>query len=135
MAGPSPAPVLDRAILDRLHATLGTERARAVVALVRCEMHRRVDAILRGIDMPPRVAREADALGAAARSVGLVALGAAADHLAAAARQGHGDALVEAIEALARAVREAQGALGEAGYSATSDSPAAGPSPQDARLR
>ncbi len=131
----SPTPVLNRATLDRLRATLGDDRAQALVCLFRGEMHRRVDAILRGIDVPPMVAREADALAGAARSVGLVALGASAEQLTEAARQGHTDALVHATDALLRGVHEALAALRDAGYSPTSDSPAADPSPQDARLR
>jgi HPt (histidine-containing phosphotransfer) domain-containing protein len=126
---------LNRTTLDGLRAALGDDRAQALVSLFRGEMHRRVDAILRGIDAPPMVVREADALAGAARSVGLVALGAAAERLTEAARQGHSDAVVDATDALLLAVHEALAALREAGYSATPDSPATDPSPQDARLR
>ncbi len=136
MPMPHPStPVLDRATLERLRASLGTERAQALVSLFRGEMHRRVDAILRGIDAPPLVASEADALAGAARSVGLAALGASADRLIAAARQGHTNGIVEATDGLLRAVHEALAALRNAGYSATSESAAASPSPQDTRLR
>lgn len=131
----SPHPVLNRATLDTLRATLGDDRAQALVCLFRGEVHRRVDAILRGIDMPPMVASEADALAGAARSIGLEALGASAETLTEVARQGHTDAIVDATDALLRAVHDALAALRDAGYSPTSDSPATDPSPQDARLR
>jgi HPt (histidine-containing phosphotransfer) domain-containing protein len=127
--------MLDRATLERLRTALGTERAQALASLFRGEMHRRVDAILRRIDTPPLLAIEADALAGAARSIGLVALGASAERLVAAARQGHGDAIVSAIDGLRHAVHEALAALREAGYSATPDSPATTPSLQAARLR
>jgi HPt (histidine-containing phosphotransfer) domain-containing protein len=130
-----PPPVLNRATLDGLRAALGDDRAQALVCLFRGEMHRRVNAILRGLDAPPMVVREADALAGAARSVGLVALGASAEQLTEAARQGHTDAVVHATDALLRAVHEALAALRDAGYSPNSDSPATDPSPQDARLR
>jgi HPt (histidine-containing phosphotransfer) domain-containing protein len=136
MPSPLPAtPVLDQAMLERLRAVLGTESAQALVSLFRGEMHRRVDAILRGIDRPPVVAAEADALAGAARSVGLAALGASAETLTEVARQGHSDAVVDATDALLRAVHEALAALRDAGYSAPPESPATAPSPQDARLR
>lgn len=131
----SPAPALKRATLDSLRAALGDDRAQALVCLFRDEMHRRVHAILCGIDSPPIVAREADVLASAARSVGLVALGAIAEQLVTVARRGHTDALVDAIDALLRAVHEALAVLREAGYSPTPDSPATDPWPQDARLR
>jgi hypothetical protein len=136
MPTPLPAtPVLDQATLERLRAVLGTESVQALVSLFRGELHCRVDAILHGIDMPPVVAAEADALAGAARSVGLTALAAAAETLTAVARQGHSDAVVDAIDALLRAVHEALAALRDAGYSAPSESLATVPSPQDARLR
>jgi hypothetical protein len=136
MPSPRPAPpVFDQAPLEGLRAALGTERAQALVSLFRGELHRRVGAILRRIDTPPMLASEADALAGAARSVGLVALGASAERLVAAARQGHRDAIVAAIDGLLHAVHEALAALREAGYSATPDSPATTPSLQAARLR
>jgi HPt (histidine-containing phosphotransfer) domain-containing protein len=136
MPSPRPAPpVLDQTTLERVRASLGTEQAQALVILFRGEMHRRVDAILRGIDAPSMVASEADALAGAARSVGLAALAASAEALTDVARLGRTDAMIDATDALLRAVHEALAALRDAGYSATSDTPATAPSSQDARLR